>query len=117
MKGTWQTTSPPPGPHVAILAIIAAALLGSGAAAAAATVIWTVVIIAGALFGLATIGLAALVVYRIRAERRQAPPVLLRQLPAAAPAVEANGPRELHHHTHYHWHGAEQPAEILRRDQ
>ena len=31
------------------------------------------------------------------------------------PAVGQAMPRELHQHTHYHWHGAEPPAEILRR--
>jgi len=116
MKGTWQTDSPSPGPHLAILAIIAAAVLGSGAAAAAATAVVIAVIAFGALLALVVIGLAVLVVYRIRRERQAAPPVLLRQLDAGTPReLGQSGPRELHQHTHYHWHGAEAPAEILRR--
>jgi len=116
--GTWQETgSSSPGPHLVILAIIAAALLGSGAAAAAAAIV-IAVIIAGSLLALVTIGLAALVVHRIRAERRQAPPMLLRQLPGATPpAVEAAGPRELHQHWHFHGTEPQQLAELLRRGQ
>lgn len=119
MEGKWYTTSSGgPGAHLAILGVIAAVLLGSGAAAAVSAVIVTVVIIAGALLGLVTIGLAALVVHRIRREHQAVPPVLLRQLPgAAAPAVEPPGPRELHQHWHLHGVGAEQLAEVIRRDQ
>jgi hypothetical protein len=116
--GTWQETgSSSPGPHLVILAIIAAALLGSGAAAAVATAVVIAVIAFGALVALVTIGLTALVIWRVRAEHRQAP-VLLRQLPAAAPpAVEAAGPRELHQHWHFHGTEPQQLAEILRRGQ
>jgi hypothetical protein len=117
MKGTWQTIDHPAG-HLAVIAVIAAVLLGSGAAAAVSAAIITVVIITGALLALVTIGLAALVVYRVRAERRQAPPMLLRQLPGAtAPAVEPSGPRELHQHWHFHGTEPQQFADILRRDQ
>jgi hypothetical protein len=116
MKGTWTTTDDHPAGHLAVIAVIAAVLLGSGAAAAVASVIVTVVIIVGALFATAVVGLGVLVVYRVRAERRQAPPVLLRQLPgAAAPAVDPPGPRELHNHWHFHGTDPEQLAGIIRR--
>ncbi len=118
MKGTWTTTSDRPAGHLVLLAVIAAALLGSGTAAAVATAIVTIVIITGALLGLAVIGLAALVVYRIRREHQAAPPVLLRQLSGtAAPALEPPGPRELHNHWHFHGTEPEQLAEIIRRRQ
>jgi hypothetical protein len=118
MHGTWQTTSGHPALRLAVLAVLAAVLLGSGAAAAVSAVIWTVVIIAGTLLALATIGLAALVVYRIRREHQAAPPVLLRQLDAGAPReLGASGPRELHQHWHFHGADSVSAAEILRRAQ
>jgi hypothetical protein len=119
--GTWQETSGgSPGPHLVILAILAAALLASGAAAAVATAVVITVIAFGALLALVVIGLAALVVYRVRREHQLAPPVLLRQLDAGTPRqLGRSGPRELHQHIHHHYHGADSAgvAEIIRRGQ
>ena len=69
---------------------------------------------------------AWITVYRLRhgempwapLARRWLPEPVVHELPGPErPAVGQAMPRELHQHTHYHWHGAEPPAEILRRHQ
>lgn len=117
MEGKWYTTSGGGGGRLAVLAVIAAVLLGSGAAAAVASVIVTVVIVAGVLAAVAVIGLAAVVIWRLRHE----PPVsaVLAERAAAVRAEQLRGaqpaPRELHQHVHFDGTDPAAVAEILRR--
>src|SRR5579863_2506998 len=106
-SGTWQTTSGGGGPVLALIALLI--LIGSGTASAIASAIVTLLIIVGVLIGLAVLGGAALLVYRVHRARRveavAARPVYqLAPQPVSTPpdsgrlAIEP--PREVHLHFH-----------------
>lgn len=121
MKGTWQTTDHGGGAGPALLVIAAVLLLGSGGAVAAAVTdaLWAV---SGVVL-LSAGTLAGLLIRHARhpeAVSRIVPRPQFHELGGERPELGRTVPRELHQHTHYHWHGAQdggQRAEIIRRSQ
>ena len=128
MHGTWKTTGGGPSLPVGVIiggAAIAAVVYGLFLALAQIVAdLITAAIISGftLLFTVPPVWLL-LRLYRHRHGAMPSPPRLVPQvqrheLPGAErPAIDRTGPRELHQHTHYHWHGTEAPAEIIRRGQ
>jgi hypothetical protein len=127
VRGTWQTTDSGGGWKAALLAIGAVLLLGSGGAVAAVSEALIGALLAAVVVtALSVVALAAFLVHRARNPSPEGfvrlpgvrMPVRYELGPETErPAIEQSGPREVHQHVHYHWHGAEAPAEILRRDQ
>jgi hypothetical protein len=126
MHGTWQTTGRQGAVVVAAFAGIVVIASGIGAAVEqfAESIAEAALFTVFALAVLLAVAGTWTVVYRMRhgeapwarLARRITPEPVMHALPGPErPAVGPAMPRELHQHTHYHWHGAEGPAEILRR--
>ena len=129
MHGTWKTTGGGFGGPVGLV-ILGAVLVGVAVGIAEAVAEFTRDLVFIGLLSLCALVVLAVVVaawvtvYRLRhgempwapLARRWLPEPVVHELPGPErPAVGQAMPRELHQHTHYHWHGAEPPAEILRR--
>jgi hypothetical protein len=126
MHGTWQTTGRQGAVVVAGFAGIAviasgiAAAVGQFVASLAEAVLFTVFSLAVLLAVAGTWAVGYRMRHReapwARLARRITPEPVMHAPPGPErPAVGQAMPRELHQHTHYHWHGAEPPAEILRQ--
>jgi len=124
MKGTWQTTGSGSGAATAALVIGAAVLAASIAGpvvAAVAELARLVVIAVAVLGGLALLGGAVSVAYRLR-QRRATPARVVSVVPSTVvrPSRALPAPRpelERHPEVHLHLHGmtAEDVAAILRQ--
>jgi hypothetical protein len=125
MKGTWQTTDSGGSGLMVPLAVgaaVLAVLIAGPVAAAVGAVAEALVITIAVLGGLAVLGGAAFVVYRLRhGQPRTLPPGVIHARPVP-PAVQGRSePRALparpEIHVHHHWHGvsAEGLSAILAR--
>jgi hypothetical protein len=126
--GTWQETGGGSSLPVGVIvggAVIAAVVYGLFLAVAELIAdLITAAIISGLVLAFTVPPLWLLLrLYRRRhgplpSLPRLVPQIQHHELPGPErPAIGQQGPLELHQHTHYHWHGTEQPAEIVRRQQ
>jgi hypothetical protein len=124
MKGTWQTDSSAVSIPLAVGAAALAVLIAAPVAAAVAAIAQALVITIAGRGGLAGAGGAAFLVHRARcpqaARTTAASPRPVPWRPSESvtaprrPAVEP--PRKQELHLHFHGVGAEEAAEILRRE-